>query len=184
MTDDPPAADDTADYIAVRRLQNRYADIVTRRAWSELHDLMTPGCTLDLDLGDRQLAFAGPDAIGAFIDESIQRFSFFHFVPLTTVMDIDVAAGRADARLWMVELRQDAADGRRTDAYGLYRDRLERDGDGRWRLSARRYSSFSRTAEPGADVDQLIFPLPPDMGSILDRGGARSTPYPARKDQA
>ena len=171
MTDDPPAADDTADYIAIRRLQNRYADVVTRRAWPELHDLMTPDCTLDLDLGDRQMAFAGPDAIGAFIDESIQRFSFFHFVPLTTVMDIDVAAGQADARLWMVELRQNAADGRRTDAYGLYRDRVERDGDGRWRLSARRYSSFSRTAEPGADVDQLIFPLPPDMERLRHRGG-------------
>jgi len=163
MTDDRLGVDDTADYLAIRRLQNRYADIVTRRAWAELHELMAPSCTLDLDLGDRQLAFAGPDAIGAFIDESIQRFSFFHFVPLNTVIDIDVAAGRADARLWMVELRQNVADGRRTDAYGLYRDQLERGPGGRWRLTARRYSSFSRTADPDADVDQLIFPLPPDM---------------------
>ncbi len=163
MTDDRPPADDTADYLAIRRLQNRYADIVTRRAWAELHDLMTPDCSLDLDLGDRQLAFSGPDAIGAFIDESIQRFSFFHFVPLNTVMDIDVAAGQAEARLWMVELRQNAADGRRTDAYGLYRDHLRRGDDGRWRLATRRYSSFSRTADPSADVDQLIFPLPLDL---------------------
>lgn len=163
MTDDRLGVDDTADYLAIRRLQNRYADIVTRRAWAELHELMAPSCTLDLDLGDRQLAFDGPDAIGAFIDESIQRFSFFHFVPLNTVIDIDVAAGRAGARLWMVELRQNTADGRRTDAYGLYRDQLERDDGGRWRLTARRYSSFSRTADPDADVDQLIFPLPPDL---------------------
>lgn len=163
MTDDHRAADDTAGYIAIRRLQNRYADIVTRRAWPELHDLMMPGCTLDLDLGDRQLSFEGPDAIGTFIDESIRRFSFFHFVPLNTVMDIDVEAGEADVRLWMVELRQNVSDGRRTDAYGLYRDRLRRDDD-RWRLTARRYSSFSRTADPDADEDQLIFPLPPDLG--------------------
>jgi hypothetical protein len=172
MTADRCVVDDTADYLAIRRLQNRYADIVTRRAWAELHELMAPSCTLDLDLGDRQLAFAGPDAIGTFIDESIQRFSFFHFVPLNTVIDIDVPTGRADARLWMVELRQNVADGRRTDAYGLYRDQLERDAGGRWRLTARRYSSFSRTADPDADVDQLIFPLPPDLGSLTYHSGS------------
>ena len=182
MTEPGAAVDETADYIAIRRLQNRYADVVTRRAWTELHGLMTPDCTLDLDLGDRQLAFAGPEAIGAFIDESIRRFSFFHFVPLNTVMDIDAAAGRADARLWMVELRQNVADGRRTDAYGLYRDHLVRDG--RWRLVARRYSSFSRTADPDADLDQLIFPLPPDMERLRHPGGSEVVPYPARKDQA
>ena len=33
-----PELQETIDYIAVRRLQNAYADIVTRRAWAELHD--------------------------------------------------------------------------------------------------------------------------------------------------
>ena len=182
MTDDRTADDDTADYIAIRRLQNRYADVVTRRAWAELHDLMAPGCTLDLDLGDRQLSFAGPDAIGTFIDESIQRFSFFHFVPLNTVMDIDVAAGRADVRLWMVELRQNVSDGRRSDAYGLYRDRLQRDNGGRWQLTERRYSSFSRTAGPDAREDQLIVPLPQDLELLRHPGGSEFAPNQARKD--
>ena len=33
---------ETVDYVALRRVQNAYADVVTRRAWPELVDLFLP----------------------------------------------------------------------------------------------------------------------------------------------
>lgn len=158
MNDDRLA--EALDELAVRRLHHAYADIVTRREWAELHGVMRPTCTLDLDLGDRTMRFDGPAAIGEFIGTELRRFSFFEFVILNSVVRVDVAAGTAGARLYMQELRQNVDDGRRTDAYGVYHDHFERDADQRWWIARRRYGSFSRTAEPGSDVDQDVFPLP------------------------
>ncbi len=147
------------DELDVRRLQARYADVVTRRAWSELHDLMRADCRLELDLGDRQLAFAGPAAIGDFIGGQLEQFSFFEFVVLNAVIEVDTGAGVARARMYMQELRQGVADGRRSTTYGVYHDRFERHDD-RWWFARRRYGSYSRTAAPGSPHDQDVFPLP------------------------
>lgn len=147
------------DELDVRRLQDRYADVVTRRAWAELHELMRPGCRLELDLADRQLAFDGPEAIGTFIGTQLDQFSFFEFVILNTVIEVDSAAGVARARMYMQELRQGVDDGRRSTTYGVYHDRFERHDD-RWWFARRRYGSYSRTAAPGAAHDQDVFPLP------------------------
>lgn len=154
------------DYLDIRRTQNRYADIVTRRAWAELHEIMRPTCSLELNLGDQEMRFDGPDAIGGFIGESLTQFEFFEFVILNTVIEVDVAAGVAGARMYMQELRQNVSDGRRTNAYGVYHDRFER-LDGKWWLARRRYGSFSRTAVPGPEHEQVVFPLPEfDLGSL------------------
>lgn len=154
------------DYLDIRRLQNRYADIVTRRAWAELHHIMRPTCTLELDLGDDTKVFDGPQAIGDFIGEQLEQFSFFEFVILNTVIEVDVAAGTAGGRMYMQELRQNLSDGRRTNAYGVYHDRFERH-DGTWWLARRRYASFSRTIAPGPENEQVVFPLRPlDLGSL------------------
>lgn len=154
------------DYLDIRRLQNRYADIVTRRAWAELHEIMRPDCTLDLDLGDESKRFDGPQAIGDFIGDSLTQFEFFEFVILNTVIEVDVAAGVAGGRMYMQELRQNVDDGRRTNAYGVYHDRFERHDD-RWWLAERRYASFSRTIAPGPEHEQVVFELKPlDLGSL------------------
>jgi hypothetical protein len=151
---------ETVAYTALRRLQNRYADIVTRRAWPELAEIMTPDCEVVVDTMDRQLTVRGPAEAGEFIAAQLAQFSFFEFVVLNTVMNIDVAAGSAGARMYMHELRQGVADGRRTDAYGVYHDRLERDRSGRWWFANRRYRSYSRTAPPEAEFDQEVFDVP------------------------
>lgn len=154
------------DYLDIRRLQNRYADIVTRREWAELHEIMRPDCTLELDLGDESKAFHGPTEIGDFIGGSLEQFSFFEFVILNTVIEVDVAAGTAGGRMYMQELRQNVSDGRRTNAYGVYHDRFERHDD-RWWLTRRRYASFSRTIAPGPENEQVVFPLKPlDLRSL------------------
>jgi hypothetical protein len=151
---------ETVEYVAVRRLQNRYADVVTRRAWDELHQIMRPSCSLELDLGDRTMRFDGPGAIGEFIGTELRRFSFFEFVILNTVIDVRLAARTAAGRMYMQELRQDVSDGRRTNAFGVYHDAFQQDTDGRWWIARRRYASYSRTAVEGPENEQVVFDLP------------------------
>jgi hypothetical protein len=148
-------------WVALRRLQSRYADIVTRRAWPELAGIMRPDCVITVDVVDRALEFHGPGAIGDFIGTQLEQFDFFEFVILNTVIDIDPTAGTATARMYMQEARQDVADGRRSDTYGVYHDRFARDADGRWWFARRRYRSYARTdtsAEAGRDL--VVFDLP------------------------
>jgi hypothetical protein len=151
---------ETIEYVAIRRLQDRYADIVNRRTWQELHEVMRPGCRLTLDLGDTEKAFDGPAAIGDFIGTQLEQFSFFEFVILNTVVHVDVDAGSAGARTYMQELRQNVDDGRRTNAFGVYQDGFERDPDGRWWFARRRYNSYSRTQVQGPEHEQVVFDVP------------------------
>ena len=142
--------------VYLQQVLRRYADVVTRRAFGELDQLMTADCVLELDLGDRTASYVGPTAIGEFIESAIARFSFFEMVVLNSVAEVDLDAGLAASRMYMVELRQMIETGRRTDAYGIYHDDLERGSDGQWRLTSRRYQSFARSATEGdADMEVL-----------------------------
>ena len=147
-------------YVELRRVQNRYADVVTRRAWGELSDLVRADCPIVVDVRHTQFELTGPVEYGQFIARQIERFDLFHFVILNTVMDIDDEAGTAAARLYMQEIRQNRSDGRRTDAYGVYHDRFERDANGRWWFAKRHYRSFARTAEPRLGSDYDVFDPP------------------------
>ena len=167
-----PQEDELAEmlaYTALRRLQNRYADIITRRAWPELHEIMRPDCVITVDLVDRAIDFDGPGAIGEFVGSQLEQFDFFEFVILNTVMDIDAAAGTARARMYIQEARQRVDDGRRADTYGVYHDRFERDDDGRWWFARRRYQSYARTT-PADDAarDLTVFDLPEIALDTLD----------------
>lgn len=148
-------AEETAAYVALRRLQNSYADIVTRRDWAALADIFLHDCTVEIDRRTGEpLVLEGPGAVGGFIADAISGFEFFEFVILNTVLEIDPADDRAGGGLYMSELRQDAASKRWTTVYGVYHDRYRRI-DGRWWFARRRYHSLART---GADVD--VFPFP------------------------
>ena len=151
--------EETIDYIAIQRLHASYADIVTRRAWHELSYIMLPTCSLNLNLGDREFSVIGPESIGAFIGEQLEQFSFFEFIILNSVILIDDDGARAGARMYMQEARQNVSDGRRTDAFGVYHDRLEKH-DGKWWLAKRVYGSYSRTIAARPENEQVVFPLP------------------------
>ena len=153
MSPEPPD-DDPLAYLAITRLQAAYADVVTRRAWPELDDLFVPDAPVHVDtVTNPVIELAGATALGEFIAGAIERFEFFEFVPLNTVVDVDGDA--ASGRLYMVELRQDADGGRWSNAFGLYQDRYARGADGRWRFAERNYQSLARTAPA-----TVVFPLP------------------------
>ena len=155
-----PEVREAVEYLAVRRLQDAYADVVNRRAWAEFHELFRPDAEVTLDLRRGELLeFAGPAAIGDFIGRSIERFEFFEFVVLGTRVTLATDhPDQASARLYMCELRQSAEEGRRSVAYGVYHDDYVK-ADGHWWFSRRRYHSLARTAP-----DLAVFPFPDVTG--------------------
>ncbi len=156
--------------VALWRLQSRYADVVTRRAWPELHDLFLPETTVHIDTVTAPVReVVGPEAFGAFVGAAIERFDHFTFVILNTVVDVDEAAGTATGRFFMCEVRHDAASDEWQNAHGVYRDRYVlqdeggsdggqggHGGPGRWWIAERHYRSMARTGPDGA-----VFGLPP-----------------------
>lgn len=146
------------DQFAIGRLQAAYGDAVTRRAWDEVPGMFVPECPVHLDLRDgRSHTIAGGEAMADFIAASIERFEFFEFALLNSVVDILPTGDEATGRLYMWELRHEAGTDRWSNAYGLYRDRY-RCHDGRWLFAERRYSSLARSAPDGDGM--LVFPIP------------------------
>jgi SnoaL-like domain len=142
-----------ADFVAIQRLQASYADIVTRRQWSELEQIFVPEATVSIDMvAGAPFVLQTPAGIGEFIDRSIERFEFFEFVILNSVIEFGPAgSGHATARMYMAELRQDREGGRRSTAFGLYRDTYVKAGDD-WLIAARKYRSAARTSAREFDV--------------------------------
>jgi hypothetical protein len=142
-----------ADFVAIQRLQASYADIVTRRQWSELEQVFVPDATVTIDVMEgNPFVLRTPAGIGEFIGTSIERFEFFEFVILNSVVEFGPAgSGQATARLYMAELRQSREEGRRSTAFGLYRDTyVKREDD--WLIGQRKYRSAARTAAREFDV--------------------------------
>ena len=138
---------DTIDYVEITRLQNAYADVVTRRAWAELHDMFLADAPVRVDtVTNPAIELTGPQEVGDFIGTAVERFEFFEFVPLSTRIELRAAgdADRATARLYICELRQDAASGHATQAFGVYQDEYRR-ADGRWWFARRNYQSLARS---------------------------------------
>ena len=133
---------DPAAVIALDNLRRRYADIVTRRAWSDMPDLFTDDCPIHLDLRGHELHFTGGTAIASFIDSAIANFDFF----VLSILNLTAEAAGPDlavGRMYICELRHEPASGTFSQAFGLYRDDFVRN-DGRWRFARRRYSSLGR----------------------------------------
>jgi hypothetical protein len=147
------ATQDALAYIAISRLQNAYADVVTRRAWPELENLFEAEAPIHVDTVNASvIEIVGPTQLGEFVGTSIERFEFFEFVILSSVIEVD-SPSEARGRMYMQELRQDLSNGGWTVAYGVYHDRYRHDG-ARWRFAERNYQSLARTGR----MD--VFPFP------------------------
>jgi hypothetical protein len=146
---------ETVDYVAITRLQAAYADAVNTRSWTRLASLFAPGAQVSVNTMTRPvIELEGGDAMATFIAGAIERFEFFEFVTLNTVVDLDVDddPDHARARLFMCELRQERGTKEFSRAFGVYQDDYRRTAGG-WRFAARRYQSLART---GGEV----FPVP------------------------
>ncbi len=151
------ALQETIDWVAIRRLHARYADVVNRRAWPELAELFLADAVVRVEMPRQEAIDAvGPDALGEFIESAVARFDWFQFVVLEARIEWPDGVGDDEAlgRVYMVELRLDRKTGQETKAYGLYQDRYRRVDDG-WRFAARR---FQPTVWSGRDLSTL--PLP------------------------
>ena len=145
----------TDDVVAIERLQSAYADVVNRRAWSELEHLFVGDALIRIDTVTRDpFELVGPAALGEFIGGAVERFAFFEFVRLNAHIELD-DGGDPDAarcRLFMCEVRRDVGTLDWSVAYGVYHDRYERRPEG-WRFSRRDYQSLTRTQGE-------VFPFP------------------------
>lgn len=161
MIDDDLLAEAVHD-TGVRRLQHAYADVVNRRAWSEMAGLFLPEATVTLDLRtDKALVLTGGEEVGSFIDRSIEQFEFFEFVILNAHVAFPdgASAGHSVSRLFMSEVRHERSTGRWTTIYGLYHDRYVL-RSGRWWIAERKYHSLARRAR---DLDTFPFPTDPGL---------------------
>lgn len=150
---DPTRLEDAIDHSEIRRLQDAYADVVSRRQWAELADLFRPDTALDLDLREQTMQFIGPEAVGTFIGTSLQQFEFFQFGILGTRIELrhEGNPDHAFARMYMTELRQTHS-GHWSQIYGVYHDRFARI-DGRWWFTHRTYHSLARNNMPAQVFD-------------------------------
>jgi hypothetical protein len=154
---------DTDDVVALWRLQSRYADVVTRRAWPEVDELFRPDTTVHIDtVTAPALATTGPHEFATFVAGSLERFDHFAFVILNTVVDVAVGGDpdAAEGRIFMCEIRHETALDMWHNAYGVYSDRYRRI-DGRWWFAERRYRSMARTGP-----ESTVLGLPPGLGPV------------------
>jgi hypothetical protein len=156
---------ETDDVVALWRLQSQYADIITRRAWPELGEVFLPDTTVHLDtVTSPQRDIVGPEELGRFVGDAIERYDHFNFVILNTVVELD-AAEWAHGRIFMCEIRHDRATDTWPNAFGVYEDDYAKI-DGRWWFAERHYRSMARSGPSGQ-----ILGLPPDFRTVRSHPG-------------
>jgi hypothetical protein len=154
----------TDDVVAIGRLNSAYADVITRRAFDELGDLLLPDCVVRLDLVSapaRELA--GPAALAETLVEALERFDHFMFVIRNSVVEVavdgdaDGAGDRATGRMFISEVRHDRSADVWEETHGMYEDDYLR-ADGRWWFAERHYRSLARNAD-----NSVVLGLPPRL---------------------
>jgi hypothetical protein len=137
------ANDDLAADLAIGRLQRAYADISTRKAWSEFAALVTPDARFSFDTrAGNVIEVVGAAAFVEFGAQATDRFSFYEYVPLNFVVQVD-PGDTARGRAYQFEIGQDRDTGEITTYYGMYHDDYAR-VDGAWRFARRHYQTLAR----------------------------------------
>lgn len=135
--------DEALTYLALMRLQRAYADIATRRAWPEITSLAIPDARFSFDIrSGRVIEVIGAEALGEFGARSTDRFSFYEYVPLNTVVTISTT-GTARGRSYSLEVGEDRDTREWINFYGLYHDDYVL-FDGTWRFARRQYQTLAR----------------------------------------
>src|SRR5262245_51368682 len=134
--------DDALAYLAIMRLQRAYADLATRRAWPEVASLATSDAGFSFDIrSGKVIEVIGAQAFGEFGARSTERFSFYEYVPLNTV--VKIGAGIARGRAYSLEVGEDRDTREWINFYGLYHDDYVL-FDGAWLFARRHYQTLGR----------------------------------------
>ena len=145
-------------YLGIMRLQRAYADIATRNAWDEVPSIATPDARFSFDTrAGRVFEVDGPAEFGAFGAQANERFSFYEYIPLNFVVEID-GVDTAHGRSYSLEVALDRASGDWNEFYGTYQDEYAL-FEGTWRFSRRRYSTYGRRTE--GRLESFPLQLPP-----------------------
>jgi SnoaL-like domain len=130
--------DDAVAYLAIIRLQARYADIATRRAWAEMSDVALDDARFSFALATGQsLELVGPAALAALGAQATAQFSFYEYIPLNTVVTV-TSDTTATGTFYSLEVGVDAGNGEWTEFYGRYEDAYATDR-GRWLFARREF---------------------------------------------
>ena len=140
-------------YLAITRLHRAYADLATRRAWTEISALSVPDARFSFDTrsGD-VIEVAGAEAFGAFGARSTAHFSFYEYIPLNTVVSIGAATARG--RSYSLEVGEVRDTREWINYYGMYHDDYAL-FEGSWRFARRQYQTIARRTGDRLDA----FPL-------------------------
>ena len=134
--------------LAIARLQRAYADISTRKAWPEFAALATPDARFSFDTRTSDvMEVVGAVAFAEFGAKMTARFSFYEYIPLNFVVDID-PAGTAQGRAYAFEIGQDRDTDEVITFYGMYHDDYAR-VDGTWLFARRQYHTLARQTGNG-----------------------------------
>jgi hypothetical protein len=150
--------DDVLSYIAIAQLQRRYADISTRRAWSELLSIATPDARFSFDTRHGAYEIDGAAAFAEAGAQLADRFTFSNFIPVNFVVTFG-PDGAAHGRSYCLEVAQERETGEWIEHYGVYEDDYAL-FEGTWRFSRRHYRTLARRAAAGPAE---IFPLEPPI---------------------
>jgi hypothetical protein len=141
-------------YLALMRLQRAYADVATRQAWPEIASLAISDARFSFDTrSGRVVELIGAKALGEFGAKATDRFSFYEYIPLNTVVKISTT-GTARGRSYSLEVGEDRETGEWINFYGLYHDDYVRSDD-TWLFARRQYQTLARRAGDRLDA----FPL-------------------------
>jgi hypothetical protein len=145
--------DDDLVYLAITRLIGRYADIATRKAWSEFAPLALPDARFSFDTKDGVVEVMGAEAFGEFGAKSLEGFTFYEYIPLNAVVKVD-GPDAARGRAYSFEVGEDRATGNWATYYGFYHDDYVRT-DGEWRFASRHYQALARRVNDQLDWSPL-----------------------------
>jgi SnoaL-like protein len=142
-------ADDDLVYLAISRLLGRYADIATRKAWPEFPPLAAPDARFTFDTARGVVEVVGPDAFAEFGAQSLESFTFYEYIPLNHVVQVD-SADAARGRVYSFEVGEQRDGGAWVTFYGLYHDDYVC-VDGAWRFASRHYQALARRTNHDLD---------------------------------
>ncbi|WP_344753611.1 nuclear transport factor 2 family protein [Leifsonella bigeumensis] len=147
----------------IRRIKAEYFAAIDEKRWDDLEAVFLP----DAQFGPFWAA-AEPESVQQFVESVRTTFADVHtihvaFMPIIDLLDADHATGRwsmQDTLSWApdtFDFRDSAVPGQRgAIGKGVYRDRYQRDADGRWRIS---FTSLERLSIEAVVDPALAIPV-------------------------